>query len=124
MANVSQPEGSLPVLSEVASPTSPGNTRGIENLSQGEELLSLRFYKVLLDPPTLVSQIVVPSPEIDIEMVLSPMTKERPNGGENSLDRVSILEPPIAYSPEFEIVSTKAIYEGVEVMKLCLGWKW
>lgn len=54
---------------------------------------------------------MISSPKIDIEMVPSPTTQEHPARGKDSLDRISILESLIAYSPEVEVISTKTVYE-------------
>lgn len=52
------------------------------------------------------------SPKIDLERVPSPLSEERPIEGGDYLDRVSILDSPIPYSLEVEVVSTKPSLEG------------
>lgn len=65
-----------------------------------------------LGRPIRESQIVAPSSKIDLERVPSSLSEERPIGAEDFLDQVFIPESPIAYSPEVEVVLTKAILEG------------
>lgn len=45
-------------------------------------------------------------PDNDLQRVPSPSLEERPTGGEDLLDWVSILDSPIPYSLEVEIILT------------------
>lgn len=98
-SHTAQGEGVIPTISEASSLALTGNV-GVVELSPGEELLYIRFYGILLDSPIPESQIVPPSPDIDLERVPSPLSEERPTGGEDLLDQVSISDSPIAYSLE------------------------
>lgn len=88
--------------------------RGVKTLTRGEELLSLQFYGVLLNPPTRESRVVIPSPKLKIEMVPSPEAEERSTEGEDVFDSVSIPESLFVYSLEVEVSSIRATLEGGE----------
>lgn len=74
----------------------------------------MRFYGVLLDPPTRESRIVVLPLEINIKMVRA----------RTHLTRSPSQSPISLILSKLKSSQLEWFLSVVKVMKLCLGWKW